>query len=258
MVDPVVQNAEGVQGAASPEGAASKEGNQTVAPQQQALTEERVQLLIAEAVKRASENAREEGRREMQGKKDREVAEANRKVRLAEGRVKGYETGFQSLDEDTRQVLENSRLRSENQQFQTLAQEEETKRAQEAYLEQLKKALSTNLEALGIDTKDKRVDWAEDAPDYLTGRSLFDASVAKILKEDEGKRQGAFEAKQKTSFAEMERKLRVELGLETHDSSSNAAVAADSDAAFLKGMGDGSLPLTKANEERLNKIQNSY
>uniref|UniRef100_A0A6M3KDQ8 Uncharacterized protein n=1 Tax=viral metagenome TaxID=1070528 RepID=A0A6M3KDQ8_9ZZZZ len=254
----IVQSAGEALGVTSPEGATS-EGDKTTenveTTQQANLTEEQVKKLIAEATAQIAERAREEGRREMQGRKDREVAEVQKRARLAESRAKGYESGISSLDEESRAVLENARLRGENQQFQSMAQEEEARRAQEAYVERLQNSLTKNLETLGIDIKDKRVDWAEDAPDYLVGRGRFDVSVAKILKEDEGKRMSEFEKKQKESFAEMERKMRVDLGLESHDNSSQAAVGGTGDAVFLRGIGDGSLPLTKANLDRLKKIQ---
>ncbi len=185
----------------------------------QPLTEERIQQLIAEATQKAIDQGKEVGRREMQAIKDKEVAEANRKARLADMRARNYEESFTGLDEETRQSIELKQARGQVQYYQSAEQEERARQTQEAYIQKLNESLVNHLETLGIDKNDKRVDWAKDAGDYLEGRNKFDASVARILKEDEAKRLKEAGEKQTNSFKEMELKLRKELGLDSVDTS---------------------------------------
>jgi len=215
----------------SPEGEKQPE-IQPFTPEQEA----KLQQIVTEAASRAAEVAKEAGKREMQGIKDREVAEAKKAARLAESRAKIYESSFEGLDEDTRKDVELARLRGESQYHQTARQEEEKQKAQEAYFDQLNKSLVSNLESLGINPKDERVDWAQDAPYYIQGRSRFDSSVAKILKENELKRIKEIEDKAKAAFDEMERKLRVELGLESHDTSMSGGGTRTFTAAEIAAM----------------------
>ncbi len=189
----------------------------------QTLTEERIQQMIAEATQRATEQGKELGKREMQAIKDREVADAQKKVRLAEQRAKTYEESFNGLDEETRQGIELKKLRSENQFYQSAEQQEIQRQQQEAYTQKLNETLVGNLKRLKIDPEDKRIDWARDASDYLTGRSRFDDSVAKIIEE----KQRAAEDKVASSFKELELKMRRDLELDSVDTTTSGGVPTD-------------------------------
>lgn len=227
------------------EGTPSPEAETKEQPQEQPFTEAqeaRLQQMMADA--------KESGRREMQGIKDREVAEAQRRARLAESEAASYKTSFSGLDEDTKKDIELAQLRNQAQASQSLSQEDAQRQQQDAYFTSLNDSLIRHLDALGIDKDDKRIDWAKDAPDYLAGRSKFDASVVRILKEDAK----VAESKRKQEFADMELKLRKDLGLESVDTSASPGVGG-SDADFVEKIVSGELPITKENEERLKKIQ---
>ncbi len=215
-------------------------------PSPQPLTTEqeaRIQQLIDEATVKAVEQGKTFGRREMQGIKDKEVGEISRKLRLAEGRAKTYEDSFSGLDDETRQGIELKAAKGQVQYYQSAEQEERARQAQEAYIQRLNESLVSHLESLGVDKDDKRVDWATDAPDYLQGRSKFDASVAKILKEREKQKEVDLETKMNNKFKEMDLAWRKERGLDSVDTSLSGGGSFDgipTDAsklgAFVEGL----------------------
>jgi len=205
----------GVQTDAVPEGTTLPEAEK---PQPQPLTEERIQQIVAEQTELA--------KREIQSVKDRarnEVAEAQRRARLAEAEAVSYKSSFTGLDEETQRDVELRQLRGRDRFYQQQQQLEEQGRQQDMLGKKLQDSLKSHLDSLGIDLNDKRIDWAKDEPEYIAGRSKFDASIAKILKENAK----MSEKTQTDKFAEMERKLRVDLGLDSVDTSISAGVTTD-------------------------------
>jgi len=158
--------------------------------------EARMQQLMTEA--------KESGRREMQGIKDREVTEANRRARLAESDSTAYKSSFAELDEESRNKAELARLQSR----EVISGQAEQA---ESYRQQLKDSLVNSLEVMGINPDDKRIDWAENETSLFAGRSKFDASVARIVRED----RKVSEDTQKQTFKDMEAKMRKDLGLDS-------------------------------------------
>ena len=200
----------------------------------QPLTEERVQQLIAEATQKAIEQGKDLGKREMQSIKDREVAEISRKARQAEARLGAYDSNLANLDETTREAIETARLKGDNKYYQDILQEEENRKQQDAYFEQMSQSLRDEVTALGIDPNDKRIDYAREEGDYFKGRQRFTGSLSKILKTN----QDAFSKNLETQTKEIEMRLRKELGLDTVIPSSGAGVDT-SDATFIKEYNDG-------------------
>ena len=221
--------------------------------------EARMQQLIAEATTRALEQGKEFGKREMQGVKDREVAEAKRMARLAEQRAKAIEGSLSGLDEESKKEIELAQLRSERNIYADAEKEDKLIKAQEAYATKLIDSINGHLKELGIEPEDKRLDWATgESVDPVEGRRRLDASVAKILKAEEGKRMTSLKDELKKDFEEMKTKLRVDLGLESHDKGENAGGGGDSDAEFMSKFGSGELPATAANLKRVEEIQAKY
>lgn len=217
--------------------------------QEQPLTEERVQQLIAEATATAVDKAKEAGRRELQGEQDRN-RNVERRARLAESRVKGYETSLSGLDEDTQKDIELARLREQDKYHQSTAQEEAQRQQQGAYLQQMNDSLIDEVKSWGIEPEDKGIDYASDAPDYFTGRKRFSDSLQKIVRE----KQKVAGEEQVQRFKDLEKGLRKDLGLDSVDTTAGGGGGSDSDAEFKKGLGDGSIPLNKANMERARKL----
>lgn len=251
MPEEQVASAEQVQEGTTPSGETPPKPGVEPSPTPQPLTEERIQQLIAEGASKFIEQGKEVGRREMQSIKDREVAEVQRRQRLAEEETNVYKSSFSGLDEETQRDIELKRARSQVQFYQSAEQQETLRRQHEAYAQQLNAQLDAHLESLGIDKTDKRVDRAQDALDYLSGRSRFDASVARIIKENAK----AAEVKWTSSFKEMERKLRKELGLDSVDATISGGIGSGSDADFVEKVGSGEIKLdTKANLARARKL----
>ena len=185
-------------------------------PQPQPLTAEQ-ESRVAQLVTEQLEAAKETGRREMQGKKDREVADAQRRTRYAEdslGRVRGR---YSELEPEARQTLENEDLRGELNFYRTRDAQEAQERQAITFTQTLNASLLAHLEDLGIDPHDKRIDWANDATDFVQGQSRFNKSVAKIVKEDKSKVHR--EADEKLA------KERKEQGLDSVDTSVPVAVS---------------------------------
>ncbi len=211
--------------------------------------EARIQQMVAQASTEATNQAVEAGRRQLQGEQDRNK-NVDRRARLAESRVAGYETSFKGLDEETQKDVELTRLREQDKHYQSTAQEDEQRRQQDAYYQQMNQSLIDEVKSWGVDLEDKRIDYASDAPDYFAGRKRFIDSLQKIVKENQKKT----EEKQGEDFKNLESKLRKDLGLDSVDTTTGGVGGSDSDADFKKGIGDMSLPLNKVNMARARKL----
>lgn len=218
-------------------------------PKEQPFSEEqeaRMQQLIAQT----TSTAKEEGRREMQGVKDREVAEANRQTRLAQNETASYKTSFGNLDEETQKDVELARYREQEKSTRSFAQEELQKQQETDFWGRVNNQVLTNLDNLGIPRDDKRLDWGDGSRDLPEARARLDSSIAKIL--NEGKK--VTEEKQEQRFKDFETKIRKDLNLDSVDTTTGSGGGSDSDAEFKKGIGDGSLPLNKTNMARAKKM----
>ena len=224
----------------------------------QALTEERVQEMIAEATAKAVAAAKELGRRELQSQQDRNRAEvevAVRRAKLAEDTSKTARQRIQELDPDAAKDLELSELRAREVNRVAVEQETAQRQQQEIQGKALQDSLHAHLEALGIDPKDKRIDWAADISDYVQGRNRFDASLVKIIKEERQTMQNSLEKRLKDLEAKVS---KVSTEANSVDTTISPGVVAGSDAEFLKKFGAGELELNKANVERYRKLVSSY
>lgn len=215
-------------------------------PQPQPLTEERVQQMLAEQA--------ESIRRQLQSDKDKAVAEvrreADKRARFAESKTNAYETSFKSLDEETQRDIELAKYREQDKYYQSAAQEEARRQEEATYFQRMNDSLVDEVRTWDIDPEDKRIDFASDASDYFTGRKRFIDSLQKIVRE----KQKEAEDKVKDDFKNLESKLRKDLGLDSVDTTAGSSGGGDSDADFKKGLGDGSIPLNKANMARAKKL----
>lgn len=223
--------------------------------QQQALSPEieaKVQQMIAAAVAEAKET----GRRELQSQQDRnkaEVARTSREARIANESLKAAEEAMKD-ESATPQTVELARLRAEQQARADIDKEEITTAQTEAQNAALKESLNSHLKELGIKEDDPRVDWAADAKDYLSGRNRFDASVAKILKEDRTKETESLSKR----LEALERQTKGEENVENNSVSTTTpgGGVSVSDKDFVVKFNSGELPMNKANMDRANKIMN--
>lgn len=254
----MAEDDKGVQGENVSVETTSKETETTEKPgqsQAQPLTEERVQQLIAEATTKALAQGEERGKRDMQGVKDREVATANRATRLAEQRATIAGESLSGLDEESRKDVELAQLRKERSIYADAEREDQAIKAQEKYAEQLISSINEHIKELGIEPEDKRLDWAPgEQINPVEGRRRLDASVAKILKEEEGKRMTSFQEELKKDFAAMKAELRKDMGLESHDTGESAG-GGDDDDKFYSAFASGNVEATAANLKRIEEIQ---
>ena len=179
--------------------------------------EARMQQLMAQT----ASTAKEEGRREMQGIKDKEVATAQRRASQAEATVGAYQGKMSELDPEAAGALRAAGVEVKERYYQGRDAEEAQRGQQEAFARRANESLLTHLRDVGIDPDDKEIDWARDATDFVEGRSRFDASVAKILR-------GKTVAKEKeldTKFEDMRVQTRKDLGLDSPDTTTSAGIA---------------------------------
>ena len=208
--------------------------------------EARMQQLMAQA----TSTAREEGKREMQGIKDKEVADANRKARAAQNEAASYKTSFSGLDEDTQKDVELARYREQDKLTQSTAQEDSQRQQNDDFWARVNQQVLTSLDNLGIPREDKRLDWGEGSKDLPEARARLDASVAKILNEEKK----VAEDRMKDDFKGLESKLRKELNLDSVDTTTGSGGGSDSDAEFKRQLGANEIPLNKTNTARAKSL----
>ena len=216
--------------------------------------EEKLAALIEQKVTSAIAQATEMAKREIQSVKDRsraEVEAAVRRAKLAENVLSVTRQRSQELDPDLAKELELSELRAKEASRATLEQESAQRQQQETFATALRNSLLAHLAALGIDPEDKRIDWAKDTANYVEGRSRFDASVAKVLKEEKQTMQSSLEKRLKDLEAKISQASTEANSVST---TTSPGVVVGSDKDFTKKFASGELPLTKANIERYNKL----
>ena len=217
MVDDQIVN----EGEVSTEGTASTE---ETPEQEQPLTREQVQQLIAEQ----TEIAKEIGRREMQGIKDREVAEAQRRARGAEGTLARVRSQYGNLDPEVRQTLETEELRARVGHYQSQEADDALYQQAMATVNVFEGNLAQFITDMGIDPNDKRINWGDRNSMNLAQRQdIVLKSVTKIHKENTKTAEG----KRSQDSKDMEARLRKDLGLDSVDTSASASAGGEENEA---------------------------
>lgn len=196
----MTQDAKNVQPDEASEGAESKEEK----PQEQPLTREEVQRMIAEQA--------EQAKREIQSAKDKamaEVASYRKRAQSAEGTLADLEEGFGEIDpERANQIKTKAKLK----EYQRKEVEESQRQAMQQAVSNFESTLSEYVNDLGIDPNDNRLDWGKDlsmdSPGYFLSRqSKFLKSIAKIQKENKQ----ATEDKRSQEQKDKDAKLRKDI-----------------------------------------------
>ncbi len=211
-------------------------------------------LAEAKAIRAELAQLVEDSKRQIQSAKDRaraEVESAQKRARIAESTYTATRQELGNLDPDSMTKLELARYKAAEQARIQAEQEEGVRLQQEAFHTQFNSSLMELITDMGLDPKDKRIDWATDAANYLDAQKRVLKSAVKIQKENIK----TLEASIPQKLKEAEAKLRKDLGLDSVDTTTSVGVAGSSDAKFLKDFGAGDLPMTKANFERYKKIQ---
>jgi hypothetical protein len=209
---------------------------------------------VAKEIAKVTESAR----REIQSAKDKsraEVEAAQRKAKTAEISAGAAQKYLRENDPEAAEKLELTMLRAKDENRQVSDEEAAIKVQQEAYTKALQDSLNSHLTDLGIDLNDPRIDWAKDASDFVSGRTRFDVSVAKIIKENMQTAQSGLEKR----LSELEKKAKEEdTEANSVETGTSGGVPKGSDQQFIKDFGSGKLPMTKENVEKYNKIKDSY
>jgi len=196
-------------GAVAPEGA-----NPPVQPSPE---DAKIQELVAKAVAVEIAKQSEAAKREIQSVKDRaraEVEAAQRRARLAETTSTTVMQQLKEADPDSMTRLELARLKAEEAERQRLEHEDAAKRAQAEFHQQFHSGLVDVVTEMGYDPTDKRIDWAEDAPNYLEAQKRVLKSVAKMKRETDK----SIDLKIKEEVS----KTRKELGLDSVDTTTGS------------------------------------
>ena len=220
----------------------------------QPLTEQKVADMIAEATAKAVREAKELGKRELQSQQDRnkaELARLERRAQLSEGQSSAALTHLRSTNPEVAKEFELAQLRAERDGRTTLEQEEGLAKQQAEFHEKFHTNLNQFITNLGVDPKDKRIDWAEDSQDYLEAQQRILASAAVIQKENIQTIQSSLETRLKALEAKAREETNEANSVET---TTSQGVVAGSDAEFVKNFAEDKIPMTKANVARYQKL----
>lgn len=233
-------------------GADAKTAASEQTPEQKmaAVIEQQVGTAVTAAVK----EIKDLGRKELQSQQDKNKR-LEARAKTAESARDTAARKLTEVDPEAAKDAELTTLRDDKATRLTADQVEEARRVQTEYATKLTTSLNAHIEALGIDPKDERIDWANDAKDFIEGRTKFDASIAKIIKEERETMQEGFDDRLKA----VESKIKgEETEANSVETATSTGVVAGSDAEFMKLMGDGTLPSNKENLARYDKIKNAY
>ena len=214
--------------------------------------------LTAEKLEQTLNSFLERAERSIQSAKDKAIGEVRaRGTQPGAGGAQALaalKTEMADLDPEVAKEVEVRFLRAqaaarEQADAQSLRDSES-----QGFQEQFKEKLTAMATDAGIDPKDPKLDWAEDAGgDYLTRMGRFQNSVVKALLAKTST--ATLSAAEQLKADEIE--ARRKAGLESHNT---AIVAGDStvlsDTEYLKAFGDANttIPMTKANIERAERI----
>jgi hypothetical protein len=131
---------------------------------------------IAKMVEDAVAARLEPLKRGFQSEKDRAIAAAQRQADSARIRAERLEQELATADPDK---ARDYKLRSLEERVANDAAEKQAAEFDAAFRANVNESVT----ALGVDPSDKRIDWADDAPDYFTKQKRIFASAAKLQKE---------------------------------------------------------------------------
>ncbi len=160
-----------------------------------------------------------------QSLRDKAKFEANEAVARAQRETLGYKQEADDLAYQLGAVdptqAELIRLRSRDRRYQEQGMTDANERQQAEFDSKFVGSMAESLQALDIDPKDTRIDWAEDAKlkgDYVERQKRILTSAAKISKENQVKSQ---ESLSKKLVDEITAKVRRELGVDSVDTSTD-------------------------------------
>ncbi len=223
----------------------------TPPPVPQVFDEAKVKELLKSEVEAVS--------RRFQSDKDKSIAEVRRESgRAIAAARREAEAVYGQLSAVDPQAAELARLRSRDVGYREQETEESRRKQQDDFDNLFVGSMAESLQAMEIDPKDTRIDWAEDAKnkgDYVERQKRILKSAAVINQEN---RKTFLETEKRKMADEITAKVKKDLGVDSVDTSAPSGSANTDDKEFLRRFGSGELPLNKENKARYDKIQNSY
>lgn len=199
------------------QGAVSKEAKapEGVKPPEP-LSEERVAQIVAEMVTKE----RGEIERHFQSITDKRVAAAERKAAAAESRNEAVRKAYIQQNPAMAEKLKLADYEAQ-ERFNTASEaEEQQKRELSDFDQSFSTTMTEHITGLGIDPKDTRIDWANDAENYTVKQKRILASVSKIGKE-------SLKQREETMAKDIEARLRKDLGIDSVDKTVSSGVPKD-------------------------------
>jgi hypothetical protein len=190
-------------------------------------------------------------KRQLQSEKDKSIAEVRREaektIGLYKRQAEELATQFGAVDP---QAAELARLKSQEKYYREQETEEMTKKQLQDFDANFRDSIGQALQAMEIDPVDKRLDWAEDAMDYVVKQRRVLLSAARI-NSDKNK---ALKEEVKKSIADETAKLRRELGFDSVDT---GIAASGGVGTFTRGsIAKMSLEDYEKNEKAIRKALN--
>jgi len=239
--------------------AVSQVGTESITPaevkseaeQKQPSTEDIITQRISEATKSFTEQV-EAAKRDLQSAKDKaraEVESAHQRARIAEETLTGFRGRVGELDPDVAKDIRLAEYESRERAMQSVSQNEAMVAQQRDFDKSFTSQISQFIVGLGVDASDKKIDWGEDAPNYLVKQQRILDSVAKIQKANSK----AAEEKQSQIIKDVEAKIRKDLGLDSVDTSN--PVSTTSEQTWLEKWGNGEIEGTPQNLKKAMTLQ---
>ncbi len=218
---------------------------------EQTSTEE-TQPSISEQITKAMGEQMEVASRKFQSLTDTSLARIRRE---ADSTARITEDAMAALDATSQEETEVAKPKRQvpfRSQLEVRRQQEE---AAQKTVDAFESNIRQHIVDLGINPDDKEIEWGDRNNLNLTDRQgKILTSISKIQKNNVK----LAEETRKQEFTALEAKLRKDLGLDKVDTTTSAGVATDSDSDFMRRLGSGELPLTKATTDRYDKIKDKY
>ena len=215
------QEVESKQGEPSITGEPSKQGEtpKGVETPNQLLTSEQVSKMIEKSLA----DERWKIRRSVEDKTRVEVERALSRANIAEETLSGFRGKIGELDPDVAKDIKLAEYESRDRAFQSVQQKQAEMEQQHKFHESFTSQINQFITGMGVDPGDKKIDWGEDAPNYLVKQQRILDSVAKIQKAN----LKDVEEKQSQVIKDVEAKIRKDLGLDSVDTSNPVAPRKD-------------------------------
>ena len=186
--------------------------------------------VVAKAVAEALKSKEQETSRKIQSETDKRVApfqkrlsEAERRAQMLEDQLRNLPNAFGDADPEIRQRAQLASLQGQVGYYRTREQFVDQERVIQEAKQSALADTKAEIEALGIDPEDSRLEFDLDAADAVTFRRKAFASVRSIQKAEREKEKADNDARLAKTAADLEAKIRKDSGVDSQDSTGSAS-----------------------------------